>query len=158
MGVARRIASGWLLSAVLLSGCSGSSGGGGPSPCQIPPGPEPAISLAYPAASAVVPSTTSELVFFVQPSGYVPQQSTVTLSSTSGTINGTALVTAPTPLPSPLAPPPQNGAPYSYLASTVQLAANTTYSIQVKVTDYTNLPEQCQKSAQYQLGSFSTGT
>lgn len=148
-----------LLCLILATAHCASGGSTAAARCMIPPGPAPAVYLLYPPPNATnVPVTIGALYFAAQPYGYVPTNASVALTSATGVpLAGGSPQAFAGSLPQGAATPPPSSQPYSFFSVSVPtLTAATSYIVSLSITQYVNLPTECQKHFDFRFGPFVT--
>lgn len=138
-----------LVAALLISGCSGGSGGS--APCNTPA--VPLVTLVSPPSDSTnVPTGIGELIL-AETSG-APGSTTISVTSPTGTlVAGVTPQAAPSPLPSPLATPPSGEV--TYLAVDIPtLSSGTAYTVEATYSIGSAGP--CPTSFPTKVGSFAT--
>jgi hypothetical protein len=120
--------------------------------CVTPFMPIPLVFFAYPGGGATGVSTSiGELVFAGATSGY-----RVTLTGPGkGVVPTGPLGPAPSPLPSPIVPPPPGFTTFSSV-TVPKLRPASTYAVAYSYTGATGVPPNCVGTVTRQLGAFST--
>lgn len=147
---------------LLLAACENLNVTPEPAPCGTPPTtstPVPAFLDYPPNGSANIPTSVGQIIETgVNENGPLPQ-TVIALQAIVG--EGVLLgqpTSAPSPLPSPFAPPPLSYANEAYVAIPVPtLSPNTTYRVSDIYSGWTPIPP-CVTGVSQTLGTFSTGS
>jgi hypothetical protein len=124
--------------------------------CGLPPTSLSTLTLAYPLPNArAVPATLGSIIFIDQ--GLVASAS-VTVTSSHGTLPFVQFTSAPSPLPSPIAPlNPSDPSSTSYIALPVPvLKAHTRYTVHFSEPVWADNPPVCATTETEILGAFTT--